>query len=914
MIEIYIHALGDEPQETFAYEGNLLSLCEAHLPSGMLFNDLEDQPVEIKINGVVCRPSKWRETEICEDDVVSITAIPNGGAFKVIGALLGGVFKLLFPFLMPNNQSQSGRGGTGQGQALEAADIRANQARMGDIVPIMIGRCRRYGDYLNEPVKRFADRRDQYLSFLVCLSAQSVHFTADDIFVGTTPISQIQGAEFWNHYPNSDLSGHEPAELWHNCDAVGATSSGTTGLVLSALVENQRFVLAPAYELEGGHITPIDGYFPSSWGTNTVFSMVVGMSYWQSTELVTLTNITKFEGNFKHVLPLVAGKKIYYRRAPINSSDPGIELIVRDFDVDSNGDGWVRFNVVEPGNPPTTVPFFNGLTGRDTIAFSQGLSGGKNLFVINSRSGQTLNIEPEPWIPGWQGWSLQENQNVFIQYERGVMYGEYTSPFIGSPAGQRNKIVEVDFFAQNGLRYTDDDGNPQPHSVTVEVEYSDEEGLVSPVLIQYRYEDATPDSIGFTQRYEYPVPVRAKVRVRRIGRISADPRIADEITWYGFRVKMEDKTSYPFHTLSVRIKSGGQLGAQSENQVNVIGTGYGPELLPDGSWSDSVPTSQLASAIYRVATSSGYTADDLHPDILHLSESYWKPRGETFGFVVDGGTVKDALDTILQAGLSELTMEDGFLRPVRDVPRSVFEQGYSPLNITSKSVRVRFNNHRSDDPDGVLVEYLDSNTWETETIKCSIAGDEFRRPRRVKLRGCTRSVAYHYGMRLRLAQEYRRTSYEFDTELDAMNSNYRSYISVIDSLRNYGQAAMATSIQVNEDVAFIKSSEKIEHSAGRPYVLSLRNDVGSIVGPFEVVEVSSDGYTITINTNGTSIPFIDRQQELPHLYFGQYEQWNYPALVESIQPSNGLNVKVKAINYDARVYSYDDVTPGDLNV
>lgn len=919
MIEIYILDLSKEPIEKFPYEGNLYDLIQGNMDEDL--SKVDNPSAAVFLNGNQCPiPFRdWPVTEIVATDTVRIVGIQNGGVFKLIGSLLTSVFSLILPFLMPGGQNNNQRGGTAQGQALESADIRANSVRKGDPVPVMIGTCRRYGDYLNEPRRYFVNRRDQYLTFLTCISADRVHVDYSNIFIGDTPLQDIPNAEAWIHEPGADLTGHEPAELWHICDSVGGTSAGTAGLVLSALVANQDLVLADSYQLDGPAITPVGGSFPEAWGRGTQFSMVLAMSYNMTTETVGsfFQQITRFHGNFKHLLPLQAGKTVHRREIPVVNSNVGIALFVRDFEVDENGDGWLQFYTVtpneNPNEPPEINPYYTGETGQKWIGFTQGATGSRAYYTVISRNGQTLTIEPSPWYAGWQGWQAQTNSMIYLQYERGDLYGEYTTAFIGSPSGQKNTVVEVDLFAANGLRYTNDDGNPELHGVTIEVEYSDADGQVAPVTQRYYYEDATPDSLGFTERYVYPVPVRARVRVRRIGRISADPRVSDEVTWYGLKTLMPFRKSYPWACLSVRIKSGGAIGSKSENQLNVIGTGYSRELLPNGTWAaNETPNDTIPGAFSKVILSKGGSLEDIHPDIVDLNNDHWIPRGDTFGYVMDRMTVKDALDSILQAGLAELTQEDGYYRPVKDVPRSVFEQGFSPLNI-AQEVTIRFENHRSESVDGLYVEYQDKTTWETETIACFLPGDLGIRTKTIKIRGANRRAAYNWGMRERLKLEYRKMSYEFETEMEGLNTSYLSFISIIDSMRDYGQASMIYGMEMAGTKAYITVADKLIRDGNGSFVVAIRGKEGEIVGPFPVDSVSDDGETVIIETFGQQLPTIDPQQELPHLYFGESHKWNRAALVTSVQPDDGLNVKLMAIEYTDKVYTYDHLSPGAIN-
>src|SRR5690625_7511781 len=83
-------------------------------------------------------------------------------------------------------------------------------------------------------------------------------------------------------------------------------------------------------------------------------------------------------------------------------------------------------------------------------------------------------------------------------------------------------------------------------------------------------------------------------------------------------------------------------------------------------------------------------------ELARLSANVWQPRGEYFDYVFDETNVKEAIDTALRAGMSEFSLENGKIRPVRDDVRKVWEQGYSTQNMV-KPLRRSAVPHKNDD-------------------------------------------------------------------------------------------------------------------------------------------------------------------------------------------------------------------------
>src|SRR5690606_2167043 len=150
----------------------------------------------------------------------------------------------------------------------------------------------------------------------------------------------------------------------------------------------------------------------------------------------------------------------------------------------------------------------------------------------------------------------------------------------------------------------------------------------------------------------------------------------DTVHWYGLKARLSTRTSYPnWTTASFKMRSGGRLAAQSENQINVIATRILPTLQPDGSWGAAQPTRDISAFHRYIGQTIGYTDENHDMEELRRLHLIWVSRGDTFDHVFDLTTVKAAMNTALGAGMAELTVADGLVRPVRDEPRTQFETG-----------------------------------------------------------------------------------------------------------------------------------------------------------------------------------------------------------------------------------------------
>ncbi len=188
------------------------------------------------------------------------------------------------------------------------------------------------------------------------------------------------------------------------------------------------------------------------------------------------------------------------------------------------------------------------------------------------------------------------------------------------------------------------------------------------------------------------------------------------------------------------------------------------------------------------------------------------------------------------------------------------------------------------------------------------SGDAGIKLEKLKLEGVTdRTRAWRIGMRRRRAQKYRRWTYGFETELDALNSDYLSYVPLLDDIPGYGKASIMLNIEAHPDGALITVNEPMEWLAGQNHVIAYRDVYGDLVGPFAAIQGATE-YQIIADIP-QPWPDLTARQEPPHVFFGTTERWSYPALIDEITPSGGNRCRVQAVNYDARVYLDDDNSP-----
>ncbi|CAM4077966.1 Tip attachment protein J domain-containing protein [Bordetella tumbae] len=898
-IEVYSTFLPEVVLETNEWTGDTFA---GFLDANKIeWRGVTSQPVVVKIDDAEIPPALW-EKVLSPETVVRVYALPRGGVFKSIGSIIGKIFNAVFGWLTPKT-NVSGSNSAEQSKRLETVDAKANQAKLGQVVPEIAGRHQRYPDYLVPPHRFFENQRTQRVQFLVCIGPGLYGVNGQDVKIGDTPFDTLgDDATYQIYPPGVELSGDYASEHWHQTEEVGGTSSGTPGLVLSTNVANRDNVDPAAYVFDWDNIRRTEGGWPSGWGPGSNVQVEFPVPY----QVVTITvpptesapgyQISEITGWFHHLPNTLLAPNAIIGLGPIDSVEvyrirsiaPGGTL----------GIYTVRLEQVGTGNPivlppgPSVVLRFGSDLSRNIYA-----AVGEDAFQVAPGRFQT---EGDPLSVA----------GAKVRYRDGAAYGEWTGEFVATPAEEKTSTIEYDVFYQNGLAYIEDDAKTSSRSVSVQFQYRDIETGVRTTVTK-TYTEATLDEIGFTERIDLPYPMRPSCRMRRITANAIDNQVRDQCTWYGLKVRIPTRTVYPdWTTMSVSLRSGGRIAAQSENQINLVVERLLPQLNPDNTWTEPQATRQISAFFRYILTTIGYTDEQIDMEALQQLHSVWYSRGETLDYVFDETTVKEALQLAVEAGMGEFTISDGKVRPIREGVRTVFEQSYSPQNMTSP-LRRQFASRQPNDPDGVEVEFINSKTWAKDVVRCGLPGDNFFKVEKITVKGVTdRTIAWRIGMRYRRRLRYRRWTYNFSTELDALNSEYKSYVPLFDDIPGFGQSSPIVHVSAAPaGSAKIVLNDAMTWEDGKAHIFGYRRPDGTFVGPYPAERGDSDFEVIVPLPQPW--PTVTLTMELPHAFLGVSERFCFPAWITDISPKGNDSVSVKAENYDGREYASDDAFPPD---
>lgn len=906
-ISIYPSTLPGQPLEVIQHGNTTLGAwMDENVPS--FDYQLHALAWSVTLNGAVIPPEQWKTLEIRCDDIVEVRYEPKGGAFDAIGSIISSVFQFvgrLFGISQPNVPDYNRT--SVEGTELQGADVEANTAKRNEPISEVAGRRRIYPSYLCPPHKYFVTQEDgstaQFIELMLCVAVGRYQILAEDVLLGSTPLLSFgQDASFEIFQPGADVSGNSAHEHWYNAPEVGATSTGGAGLELRATTDIDRAAEVTAVTYAGATITATNAQqsgetwtdaFPEGWTAGLTLRITQPQD-------VIFSGGDTLQMDFSRLLPevgmaieIVGENAGEYLIATHTEADPveGTEEQITLSTMDGQPVTWLRSGTFNVTVGIRGLRYRIVTPGRDTITVE--------------RLDESGSVDGD-W-PGFFAGTFS-GDDVSITLDSFSLEGDWTGPYYGCPEGETTTRIEWDVFFTQGLCNISDKGNLREQSVTVEFQYRDAAVGEDWTSITKTYTGRTRDQLGYTESTNVSA-MRPECRMRRIGAKSDDTQVSDDVEWYGLRSQLTPANSYPgVTTIAARIRGGERLASQSENKLSVIAT----RILPvrrNGEWQPEQPTREIDAWICYAAKKAGYTDDELDLDEIDRLGDLWRSRGDYYDAILDSGTTRETIRDACAAGLAELTIDDGRIKPVRDEARDTPTYSFAADDITD-DLEMRFEAVRPDDYDGIDVEYHDGTIWKNKTIECRAPGDTGLRVQKLSLPFVTQpDQAYQIGMRRRMEQIYRRWGYTWGAHMTALNCNYGSYVAVTTDVPGYGMSSIMKGYQETGSGAEITISEPPQWDNGERHFIGVSRPDGTMEGPIEV-SPGSDEYSVSLSMPLSFTPNLSGSAQPPRVHFGSVP-W-FDVLVTKISPAesedNGTTATIEASNYDERVYQYDNAT------
>lgn len=858
----------------------------AFLNSIMTGGYVAGEPLSISawVNDEIIPLEQWGEFVFLPKDDVRLHIEPKGtDPFSITAALFAGV-KAVFGMLMPKLPGTPNT--PGQGESLSQGSIRGNKIKLGDPVREVAGRMKVYPDYLVPPHKYFRAYDEQWTELGLCVGVGNYQILADNVKIGDTALLALgEDASYQIFGPGEFVGGYTPFLWWHSAPEVGSSSTGAAGLELTASTTLTVAPSATSFNFSAYTISIPSGAgtFPDDWDVGLVLRVIAPYSYTVTDGGVGVRDI--ISGPLSMLAPTV-GDSI-----EVAGENAGFYL------VNSYNAGTQQMTLNFPdGSPATALTLGTGLAaiGPDGLRFR-----------ITSKTASSITVErltsagaTDTSFPGFNAGTLA---GASVEIDPSNYESGWRGPFPACPESEVTDQVELDFFFPEGLCLIGSKGQIIKQTINFEIQWR-EIGDVTWNSSPQTYSRGTLDQGGITRTVFLPSKVRPEFRVRKTNLLDENTSRRDTIQWYGFRSLLDAPSEYEgVTTIGAIIRTSDRISAQTESLISVVAT----RILPNEAGIDQ-PTRSLRDFAAYIPRSLGYPDSRTNFTELNRLGDIWDARNDTFDMSYDfETTAQQALSDVFGAGFAELTIERGQITPVRDEPRTVFEQMYTPQNMVGYLRRTPRLIANPEEFDGVEVTFNNSTNWTEDVVQCRLPGDLGLKVEKITAVGVTdRNKAYQIGMRRRRVQRYRPDHFEWQTEADALVSRYLSYCAVADDTSGYPQSALLMAFELLPGGSVqLTSSEPLDWSAGGAHGVMLRRPDGSVAGTYTASRI--DDYHFTVPAIDF-VPDVTWHIDPPHILFGKLTEMCYPVLITSISPNGLMSATVEAVGYNDQVYLSDD--------
>ncbi len=887
MIKIYPSALNGEPIETHKLKKKK-RICDflAELAPSFTLNRNE-HPISIAVNGKNIPPSLWDTFYLKPKHKVAITVQPKGAV--IIIASIVAVAAAAYSFYAMR-QAKKGKGARDEGKSLDGADISANVARWGDPIPEIAGSPLSYPALLT-PIHRWYKtdsgaqwHATEYAEMLLCVGKGEYEVGLKDVYIGETPallLGDKVEIQFFN--AGAFLRGVSAAEWWHESDEVGFTTFGGTGITLGVATE-----LLPYWSsifTHAGSIITGESAVPSDWVTGAVIQNI----------------------HFYHYINFGSD---YISSPYLDSINAGVGDTIF---ISNNAYTITSVNQPTPteGEPqPSSIKYkLDNMDDLPTGTHIRPMAAGT--FTVLAINGASIQVQPTSVSGVWSGFPTGTILNDLNLSTASMELG-WAGAFRVTPEYTPIDKIEVDILYPQGLIQYNSKGSSREQTAGGTIQYRriNLEGGTVGAWQSYTFSNTgkTPNQIGFT----YSIDVACgeyEVRVQADEPPSDSTSTNNTQQWTRLKGRVVvDKMNYPDMTvMSVKMQSGDAVGGSVENKVKVRARRILPTLENPAV---KKATSDIAPFFVYMLGTVGYTREFIDIEaIKELHSEYWVDN-ERFDMAFSASTtLKDAANTVLKAGFSEMTIKDGLITAVQDkmqlgLPTRIFSpQEYTePLTQTIQAVQ-------PDEIDGVDAEYIEYTTGRKTTESFRLFTDAGSRVEKITLHGITgKTAARRHAERRRQELAYRRIEYSGATELHAMNCQYGDFIGLQDGVPQYGQSAFVLQHSQARGNLVLRMSEPIAETAAQ-LVGAIRKPDGRVTAPFQARVSATNPRDVTLlDAAHIEVTGLQGNEDATVVYFGGLHEFYYPAVITEIKPV-GNKVHFTAVGYDARVYT--EATDGD---
>lgn len=562
--------------------------------------------------------------------------------------------------------------------------------------------------------------------------------------------------------------------------------------------------------------------------------------------------------------------------------------------------------------------------------------GGSVTFGARQVTLQTLPEVPadELWVTAWHTVYIDRmTGDLGIQAGTGWTGGFSGSPVPDAPRGAVGlatfllEVTESGFTEVTQVSNENRAGSTFASSSDFQVSHSS--GLTFNVsggsLLHAELTNLASTSSTLRRNFAWKVPNgQYDVRLRRVTADRNDDRIRDQVTWTKLRsithrepIDPDFAAKNSIAQTAVRIKATDQLNGVVD-QLNAVTTSIVPDYDADSDTWITRPTNNnaaLARAILQDAANPEALPDDRLdlPAFESLAERV-NDKAWSYGGVISGGNVTDALREVLSIARASRSVVDGIWTVISDEPRTTPVQHLTPKNSKSLSatkrfmrkphaLRVRFKNAEAGYQEDERIVYDDgySANGSGGTTAATIFED-------LQAPGITdKDHAYSYGRYIMASNRLRPEVYSLEVDVEHLVATPGDLVLVQHDVPLFGiTSGRVKSVDTDSsgDITGVTVDEELTLEGGKTYAMRFRLQDGDSV--VRTLSFSDSGDTVTSTVAFDSvIDGSDPVRDGDLFMFGEESSETIEAVVQSIGEGNS--------RWDATIALVDHAQPAIEN-
>ncbi len=426
--------------------------------------------------------------------------------------------------------------------------------------------------------------------------------------------------------------------------------------------------------------------------------------------------------------------------------------------------------------------------------------------------------------------------------------GGPVGPHPANPPGTRITEIAVDITLPRGLFFVANNNSNQEYDTSWHVMARPIDDTGAPLgpyqslgYEQLRLSTPTPQY----RSYRYPVPEgRWEVTVERTSPAPPEKdvnRAVRDVVWQGLRGYLPSHQDYGNATmLAMVIRATNSLNNSTARRVNIVATRRLRTWDPVQGWSQGTtatrsPAWAFADACKDAEYGRGLPDSRINLPALHRLAGVWAQRGDFYDGSFDTTMgFWDALTQIARVGRAMPLYQQGIIDIIRDEPKSVRTQMFTPGNMVAQSFSVDYAYPEFDKPDHIIVEFINDVTWQPDEVECALPGSLKHRPFRVQMPGITsRDQAWREGMTMCARDRDQRRFVTLQTEFEGGIPGYGDLVEVSHDVPKWGLSGYVEDF--DPESRTLTTSEPLEWWPGENHYIAVRRRDGSPDGPYRVV-------------------------------------------------------------------------------